>query len=129
MSKLPAEFVKSPAKQAKPRPQRTRKASLISPDPVRDPHELLLQLTDDELRALENAGRELQRTDSEITLEQMLHRVLADWMLRLNAPPRAAEAARAAPAEPELLTRLRTFIASPLRIWHELAGRVRRTIG
>lgn len=58
----------------------------------------------------------------------MIHRVFADWMLRVNAAPRAAEPAQTAPDEPELLTRLRTFIASPLRIWHEVAGRVRRTL-
>lgn len=121
MSKLPAEFVKSPTKQAKPKAQRTRKASLISPTPVRDPHELLLQLTDEEFNALEKARRELQHGDAEISLEQMIHRVFADWMLRSNATPHTP------PAEPELLTRLRTLIASPRRLWHELASRVRRT--
>lgn len=123
MSKLPAEFVKSPTKQAKPKAQRTRKASLISPAPVRDPHELVLQLTDEEFTALEQARQQLQHGDAEITLEQMIHRVFADWMLRLSATPHTPP-----PPEPELLARLRTLIASPRRLWHELAGRMRRTI-
>lgn len=123
MSKLPAEFVKSPTKQPKPKAQRTRKASLISPTPVRDPHELVLQLTDEEFNALEQARQQLQHGDAEITLEQMIHRVFADWMLRASAPREAAP-----PAEPELLARLRTLIASPRRLLHELAGRMRRTL-
>ena len=122
MSKLPAEFVKPLAKQPKPKAQRTRKASLISPDPVRDPHELVLHLTEEEYSALEHARRQLHHGDAEVSLEQMIHRVFADWMLRTSARPETP------PAEPELLARLRTLIASPRRLLHELAGRMRRTL-
>lgn len=130
MSKLPAEFVKAPATQPKqPRARRTRKASLISPEPVRDPRELVLHLTEEEYQALEEARQQLQQAGSEVTLEQMIHRVFAEWMMRVTAvvqPPPATEAA--APARDEhVVARLRTFIAAPLRTWRALAAGMWRT--
>jgi hypothetical protein len=124
MSKLPAEFVKPPAGQAKqPRTRRARKTSLISPEPVADPRELMLHLTDEEYRALEEARQQLLRTGTEITLEQMIHRVFADWMLRSRAvvqtPP--ASEPTATPRDEHMLARLRAFVAEPLRSWRELA--------
>ena len=131
MSKLPAEFVKAPATQPKqPRARRTRKASLISPDAVRDPHEVMLQLTEEEYRALEEARRELHAAGAEVTLEQMIHRVFADWMLRARAV--VQQAAAAAPEgntvhrDEHVLARLRAFVAAPLRTWRELATGVWR---
>jgi hypothetical protein len=124
MSKLPAEFVKAPATQPKqPRARRTRKASLISPDPVRDPRELVLHLTEEEYAALEEARRELQEGGSEITLEQMIHRVFADWMVRMRTPaqPAAAAAETTAARDEHVIDRLRAFVAAPLRTWRELA--------
>jgi hypothetical protein len=39
MSKLPSDFVKAPTTEPKPRARRTRKASLISAEPVVDPRQ------------------------------------------------------------------------------------------
>lgn len=157
MSKLPAEFVKAPVKTAtkeatptkQPRARRPRKAaSLISPEPVRDPRELVLQLTEEEYQALEEARQQLHQAGAEVTLEQMIHRVFADWMMRVKmvvqpepAPaPAAAEPAPApAAAEPtatpgatatardeHVIARLRTFLAAPIRTWQELASQLWR---
>lgn len=131
MSKLPAEFVKAPATQPKqPRTRRTRKASLISPDPVRDPRELMLHLTEEEYAALEEARRELQEAGSEVTLEQMIHRVFADWMTRVTAvvqPPQDAAEPTAPARDDHMVARLRTFLAAPLRTWRSLAAGMWRT--
>lgn len=124
MSKLPAEFVKAPATEPKqPRVKRTRKASLISPEPVIDPREVLVHLTEDEHRALEDARKQLHQAGTEITLEQMIHRVFADWMLRARAvaQPAAPQPEAAAPRDHHLLARLRAFVAEPVRAWQELA--------
>lgn len=124
MSKLPAEFVKPPARPAKqPRARRARKASLISPEPVTDPRELMIHLTEEEYRVLEEARQQLQQAGTEITLEQMIHRVFADWMLRSRAVVQAPAASEptAAPRDERVLARLRAFVAAPLRSWRELA--------
>lgn len=129
MSKLPAEFVKAPATQSKqPRARRTRKASLISAEPVVEPRELLLHLTDDEYRALEAAREQLRQAGAEVTLEQMLHRVLADWMLPVRAAvrPEPASEAREPARDEHVIARLRAFVAAPLRTWRELATQMRR---
>jgi hypothetical protein len=133
MSKLPADFVRAPGTQPQPKPraQRSRKASLISPEPVRNPRELMLTLTDEEYGALEDARKTLHRAGTEITLEQMIHRVFAEWMLRARSvvqPPPAANASDAAPRDEHLIRRLRAFVAEPLRIWRELAAQMWRTL-
>jgi len=134
MSKLPADFVKAPTTQSppKPRAQRSRKASLISPEPVRNPRELMLTLTDEEHAALEDARKTLHSAGTEVTLEQMIHRVFADWMLRARSvvqpPPNAASTGDAEPRDEHLIRRLRAFVAEPLRIWRELAAQMWRTL-
>ena len=125
MSKLPTEFVKAPAPQPKPR-TRTKKASLISPEPVRDPRELLMHLTDDEMQMLEDARQKVNQSGVEITLEQMIHRVFADWMVRERtpAPPPPAPAAprpTPPPRDERMLRRLRELVAAPLQTWRALA--------
>jgi hypothetical protein len=131
MAKLPTEFLKAPATQPKPRAPRSRKASLISPDPVKNPRELVLVLTEEEYQALEEARHALHAAGAEVTLEQMIHRVFADWMVRARAivqPPSApADAPRAEVARDErMLARLRAFVEAPLRTWRELATQVWR---
>jgi hypothetical protein len=135
MSKLPAEFVKAPATQPKqPRARRTRKASLISPDPVRDPRELMLQLTEEEYEALEAARQKLVDGGAEVTLEQMIHRVFADWMLRLRTPAPApaahtieqTKAQTPPPRDEHVIARLRAFVAAPMRMWRELGTQMWR---
>jgi hypothetical protein len=135
MSKLPTDFVKAPAtQQPKPRARRPRKASLISADPVVDPKEITLHLTDDEYRALEAARQALHHAGSEVTLEQMIHRVFADWMVRVRAvvqpatPPTVGAAATesAAPRDERMHARLRDFVAAPIKIWRELARQIWR---
>lgn len=128
MSKLPDSFVKAPpSKQTKSKARRTRKASLISPTPVKDPREVVVHLTEEEYQALEEARQKLVQGGVEITLEQMIHRVFAEWMLRARAalepaPQPEPATAEAAPRDPNLLARLRAFVAAPLRTWRELAG-------
>jgi hypothetical protein len=129
MSKLPTEFVKAP--EPKPPAKRSRKASMISPQPVRDPRELTIHLTEDEHRALDEARRKLHAAGTEVTLEQMIHRVFAEWMLRARTIVQEAQAAAqpSAPRDEQLVARLRAFVASPLRMWRELATQVWRTLG
>ena len=143
MSKLPTDFVKAPATAtatpAKPKqraPRSRRKASLISAEPVRDARELLLHLTDDEHRALEEARQRLHAAGTQVTIEQMIHRVFADWMVRARAVVQAAPAsavapattsAKAAPRDEHMLARLRALVASPLRMWRNLALTLLRT--
>jgi hypothetical protein len=158
MSKLPDAYVKAPTSmkastttpaQPKPRTRRTRKASLISPEPVKNPRELILHLTEDEYQALEEARQKLNEGGTEVTLEQMIHRVFADWMMRARAVVQAplaavasatnADAASTEPAantgsaassahrDADMIARLRAFVAAPLRMWRELASQVWRT--
>ncbi len=158
MSKLPDAYVKAPTSvkasttttaQPKPRPRRTRKASLISPEPVKNPRELILHLTEEEYQALEEARQKLNEGGTEVTLEQMIHRVFADWMMRARAVVQAplaavasatnADAATADSAtnadgatstahrDDDMIARLRAFVAAPLRMWRELASQVWRT--
>jgi len=134
MSKLPPEFVKAPASPSKPRSRPSRRTSLISPEPVCDPRELVLQLTDEEYQALEAARQQLHQVDSPVTLEQMIHRVFADWMIRIrvtkqpSAPQPAAETAYAAPRDRHVIARLRAFVEQ-VRRWRELAAHARRLRG
>lgn len=155
MSKLPDAYVKAPTSvkastttaQPKPRTRRTRKASLISPEPVKNPRELILHLTEDEYQALEEARQKLNEGGTEVTLEQMIHRVFADWMLRARAVVQALPAVAAndddatstdasastgntattARRDEDMIARLRAFVAAPLRMWRELASHVWRT--
>jgi hypothetical protein len=158
MSKLPDAYVKAPTSmkastattaQPKPRTRRTRKASLISPEPVKNPRELILHLTEDEYQALEEARQKLNEGGTEVALEQMIHRVFADWMMRARAvvqAPLAAmagatdasetnvadaagteSAASSAHRNDDMIARLRAFVAAPLRMWRDLASQVWRT--
>lgn len=152
MSKLPDAYVKAPTSvkastttaQPKPRTRRTRKASLISPEPVKNPRELILHLTEDEYQALEEARQKLNEGGTEVTLEQMIHRVFADWMMRARAVVQAVPAVVATPTnaddtanagnapnttrrDDDMIARLRAFVAAPLRMWRELATQVWRT--
>jgi len=105
-AKLPPEFVKAPDAAAS-RPKRVRKTNLVLEAP-RDPNALLLRLTDGELQALEQARQRYQ-----VTLEQMLHRVLAQWMAPRPAPPQPA------PERP-LRERLQLLVTT-LRTWRAFA--------
>ena len=118
MSKLPNDFVKAPAPQAKPRVRRSSRASLVSSstEPARDPRELVVRLTDDEYQALEEARQQLVASGCEVSLEQMIHRVFAEWMIRARSVLRAATTPPAPERRDEaMLVRLRAFIAEPLR--------------
>jgi hypothetical protein len=126
MSKLPADFVKAPNLPPIPRVVR-KKASLISPEPERDPHELVIHLTEAEYNELEAARQHLLRAGTEITLEQMIHRVFADWMMRARKPQPTPSESGTAPRHEHALARFRAFVASPLRSWRELVGHVWRS--
>jgi hypothetical protein len=129
MSKLPTNFVKAPTPQPKPRARRPRKASLISTEPVADPKQLVLHLTDDEYQALEAARQALHDAGSEVTLEQMIHRVFAEWMMRVRvaiAEP-AAAAQSTPPRDPRIHARLRELITAPIDVWRRVARRAWRT--
>ncbi len=125
MAKLPAEFVKAPVDKpsAAPVKKRTRKTALVSPETARALlREIHLRLTEVEFRALEDARDELRRAGQEVSLEQMLHRVISEWI----AARAAAAAAAAMPPVEGLLDRIRRFARSPLRSWRELGAAVRR---
>ena len=56
---------------------------------------------------------------AEVTLEHMIHRVFADWMVRARGP---AETAAAPARDDRASARLRDFVAAPLKMWRELAA-------
>jgi hypothetical protein len=142
VAKLPPEYVKAPAGAGvaagrvvaprvrvpapEPAPERKRKArrtTLMTAERARDLlREVILRLGDDEHRELERAREELRRSGEEVTLEQMVHRVIAEWCLR-----RAAErsAAAAGPVD-GIVAQLRRLAASPLRRWRDLGAALRR---
>ena len=128
MAKLPAEFVKAPGEKpaAAPVKRRTRKTALVSPETARALlREIHLRLTEVEFRALEDAREELRRIGQEVSLEEMLHKVIQEW----SAARVAAAAAAAAPPIEGLLDRIRRFARSPIRSWRELGAAVRRLRG
>src|SRR6187551_2726633 len=118
MSKLPTDFVKAPAAQAKPRVTRPRKQSLISTEPVVDPRQILLHLSEDEYTALEAARQALHQAGSEVTLEHMIHRVFAEWMVRVRG---VATPETTPPQDDRVQVRLRDFVAAPIKMWRDLA--------
>jgi hypothetical protein len=124
MAKLPPQFVKAPPAPTAAPKRRSRKTSLV-PE-ARDVRELLLRLTDDEHRALEEARAALQRGGEEVTLEQMIHRVLAEWTLRNRLARAPAPEPR---REERLVDRLRALATAPLRTWRELGASLRRMSG
>jgi hypothetical protein len=128
MAKLPAEFVKAPADKpaAAATKRRPKKTALVSPETARALlREIHLRLTEVEFRALEDAREELRKGGHEVTLEQMLHRVITEWMTARAA----AAAAAALPPVESLLARIRRFARSPLRSWRDLGAAVRRLRG
>ena len=128
MSKLPPEFVKAPAPagDSAPRARRARKTSMVA-EPAPDPRDVLLRLTEEEHQALEDARQALSRAGETVTLQQIIHRVLAEWTLRTKLAP-TPEPSRT-PRDEGLLARLRAFAASPLRTWRELGATLRRLSG
>lgn len=132
MSKLPPEFVKAPPAQPAPRARRARKTSIVAAEPPPDPRELVLHLTDDELQALEEVRLTLQRAGEDVTLAQIVHRVIAEWRLyttRATEAAEAAEPAEPAPRDARILDRLLALAAAPLRTWRELGATLRRLSG
>ena len=125
MSKLPEEFVKATQPKTT-RTRKTRQPSLVSRE-APNPREVLVQLTDDELKALEEARQTLHHTGAPITIEQMIHRVIAEWMLRARTVVKAAPEPPAA-RELFIITRLRELAAAPLRTWRELSNNVRQLV-
>lgn len=125
MAKLPTEFVKAPAARPAPK-RRTRKTSLLDPEAARALlREVIVRLSEAEHRALELARAELARAGEELTLEQIIHRVIAEWTTR------RAEAHKPAPRPVEgVLAQLRRLASSPMRTWRELgAAAMRRLTG
>jgi hypothetical protein len=128
MSKLPTDFVKPPTTEPKPRARRARKASLISAEPVVDPRQLVLHLTEEEYEALEDARRTLNQAGSEVTLDQLIHRVFADWMVRVRAVTQPApQEPKPAPRDERMHARLRDFLAAPIKTWRGLAKQMLHT--
>jgi len=126
MAKLPPSFVKAPPAEPAAAPRRTRKPSIVAESP-RDPRELLLRLEETELRALEEAREALRADGVDVSIEQMVHRVLVDWIRSRTAPQPAP---RAEPVRTEtVFDRLRAFAAAPLRTWRELGATLRRVSG
>ena len=106
--------------------RRAKKTALVSPETARALlREIHLRLTEVEFRALEDARDELRRIGQEVSLEQMLHRVIHEW----STSRAAAAAAAAVPPIEGLLDRIRRFARSPIRSWRELGAAVRRLRG
>jgi hypothetical protein len=125
MAKLPSEFVKAPA--AKPAPKRrSKKTSLLDPEAARALlREVIVRLTESEHRLLEDARAELARAGDEVTLEQMIHRVIAEWTTRRTEARQPATR----PVD-GILAHLRKLATSPLRTWRDLgAAALRRLTG
>ena len=125
MAKLPTEFVKPPAARPAPK-RRTRKTSLLDPEAARALlREVIVRLSEPEHRALEQVRAELARAGEELTLEQIIHRVIAEWSAH------RAEARQPAPRPVEgVLAQLRRLASSPMRTWRELgAAAMRRLTG
>jgi hypothetical protein len=125
MAKLPTEFVKPPSARPAPK-RRTRKTSLLDPEAARALlREVIVRLTEAEHSALELVRAELARAGEELSLEQLIHRVIAEWTAQ------RAEARQPAPRPVEgVLAQLRRLASSPMRTWRELGvAAVRRLTG
>ncbi len=125
MAKLPTEFVKPPSARPAPR-RRTKKTSLLDPEAARALlREVIVRLTEAEHSALELVRVELARAGEELSLEQLIHRVIAEWSAH------RAEARQPAPRPVEgVLAQLRRLASSPMRTWRELGvAAVRRLTG
>jgi hypothetical protein len=82
----------------------------------------VLHLTEEEYAALEDARRTLNQAGSEVTLDQLIHRVFADWMVRVRAVVQPApQEPQAAPRDERMHARLRDFLAAPIKTWRGLA--------
>jgi hypothetical protein len=125
MARLPSEFVKSPAARPAPR-RRSKKTSLLDPEAARALlREVIVRLGETEHRALEDARAELGRAGEEISLEQMVHRIISEWTAR-----RAESRQPAARPVEGILAHLRRLARDPVRTWRELgAAAVRRLTG
>ena len=115
MAKLPTEFVKAPAAKPAPR-RRAQKTSLLDPEAARALlREVIVRLSESEHKQLEDARAELARSGEEVSLEQMIHRIIAEWSVRL------AEARQPATRPVDgILAQLRRLAGQPLRTWREL---------
>ena len=125
MAKLPTEFVKPPAARPAPK-RRTRKTSLLDPEAARALlREVIVRLTEAEHGALEQVRAELARAGEQLSLEQLIHRVIAEWTAH------RAESRQPAPLPVEgVLAQLRRLASSPMRTWRELgAAAMRRLTG
>ena len=125
MAKLPSEFVKPPT--GKPAARRRRaKASLLDPEAARALlREVIVRLTEVEYRWLEEARAASARDGEEVTLEQMIHRIIAEW----SAHRTEAAGAHARPVE-GIFAHLRKLAAAPLSTWRQLrAAALRRLSG
>ncbi len=124
MSRLPDEFVKAPApKRSTKRRAPATPGKTASRTALALTGEVVLVLGDEERRALGAALDELRRAGQEITIEQMVSRVIADWMTARTAPKAQPFTLEAAVAQVMRLAR------SPLRTWRELGATLRRAAG
>lgn len=138
MAKLPPDFVKAPAAAAAsttetteapsvrktPAKKRSRKKTgLVTAERARDlTREVILRLDDDDRSELERARAELSRRGEDLTLEQMVQRVVSGWCSR-----RLAERARAeAPRAEGIVAQLRRLARDPVRGWREIGAALRR---
>jgi hypothetical protein len=96
--------------------RRGKKTSLLDPEAARALlREVVVRLSETEHRALEDARAELARGGEEVTLEQMVHRVITEWNVRRSQAQQPA----ARPVE-SILAQLRRLASSPVRTWREL---------
>lgn len=124
MSRLPDEFVKAPVT---PKRSTKRRAAPVADKKVARTAlaltgEVVVTLGDDERRALGAALDELKRNGEELTIEQMVGRVIHDWVSARTAPPPPALTVELAIAQ------VMKMVRSPVRTWRELGGSLRRAV-
>lgn len=121
MAKLPAEFVKAPApRRSTKRRVGTTAEKTVQRNALALTGEVVVVLGDDERRALGAALDELRRAGEDVTIEQMVGRVIGDWMARRNAPPPAKLTIEAAVAHVVKMAR------NPIAAWRDLGASLRR---
>jgi hypothetical protein len=132
MSKLPTEFVKAPAAKPARRGKKTAAPLEVDPGLAR---QLVLALTEDEHRMLEDVRAELARDGEELTLEQLVHRILGEWQIQRTAvvaapqPAPIAEPMPAPSAADGVIALFRRFRASPRAALRDLTATLRRLSG
>jgi hypothetical protein len=123
MAKLPPDFVKAPAPRRASKSRSKRKTSLVTAERARDlSREVILSLSEDHKQELELARQELSRPGEEVSLEQMVEKIIAGWYATRTADRVTGTLSRSQ----SIVAQLRQLAERPLRSWRELGAALRR---